>query len=130
MNRRITLITLLLLLSSHTLSAADLLQGMVPVSTTQLTPGKVERRVLKQSVSTPLFIVGDDALSHRWLSAKRDYLASIGAQGLVVNVKTKAGWQRFKRYDLTFYPVAGRDFAAAFGLRHYPALIERGELKQ
>ncbi|MEZ8633690.1 integrating conjugative element protein [Vibrio lentus] len=130
MNRRLTFITLLLLLSSHALSAADLLQGMVPVSTPQLTPGKVERRTLKQSVSTPLFIVGDDALSHRWLSAKRDYLASIGAQGLVVNVKTKAGWQRFKRYDLTLYPVAGRDFAAAFGLRHYPVLIERGELKQ
>ena len=130
MNHRLTLITLLLLLSSHTFSAADLLQGMVPVNTPQLTPGKVERRALNQSVSTPLFIVGDDALSHRWLNAKRDYLASIGAQGLVVNVETKAGWQRFKRYDLTLYPVTGRDFAAAFGLRHYPVLIERGELKQ
>lgn len=130
MNRRLTLITLLMLLSSHALSAADLLQGMVPVTTPQLTPGKVEGRTLKQSVSTPLFIVGDDALSHRWLSAKRDYLASIGAMGMVVNVQTKAGWQRFKRYHLTLYPVAGRDFATAFGLRHYPALIEHGELKQ
>ncbi|WP_299144453.1 DUF2859 domain-containing protein, partial [uncultured Vibrio sp.] len=68
----------LLLLSSQALSAADGLQGMVPVSTPQLTPGKVERRTLNQTVSTPLFIVGDDALSHRWLTAKRDYLASIG----------------------------------------------------
>uniref|UniRef100_UPI0026225B2B PFL_4695 family integrating conjugative element protein n=1 Tax=uncultured Vibrio sp. TaxID=114054 RepID=UPI0026225B2B len=78
----------------------------------------------------PLFIVGDDALSHRWLTAKRDYLASIGAIGLVVNVQRISGWQRLGRYELPLYPVSGRDFATAFGLRHYPVLIERGELKQ
>lgn len=130
MKRCLIIICGLLLLVNPPAQAADPMLSMLPVSTPMLTPGKVERKTLKQHVTTPLFIVGDDALSHRWLSEKRDYLARIGAKGMVVNVRTPAGWHRLTQYGLSVYPVSGNDFARAFGLSHYPVLIEGREVKQ
>ena len=124
------LLSLLLCPWAPSAMAADPLLQMMPVRTPELTPGKVISRTLTQSVNAPLFIVGDDALSHRWLKEKRAYLASIHATGVVVQVGNASGWARMKRYDLPMYPVQGRDFARAFHLQHYPVLIERNQIKQ
>lgn len=108
----------------------DPMLQMIPVRTPELTPGKVVSRTLPQTVSTPLFIVGDDALSHRWLKEKQTYLQRIHATGIVVQVANASGWARIKQYSLPMYPVQGRDFAKAFHLQHYPVLIERKQIKQ
>ena len=110
--------------------ASDPMLGMLPVHTPELSPGKVVRRSLNQVVSPPVFIVGDDPLSHRWLEAKRDYLVRIHAMGMVVNVRDKAGWHRLQRYGLPLYPVPGHDFAKAFEINHYPVLLEQHDIKQ
>lgn len=104
---------------------------MLPVSTPELKVGKVQTQALPKDVvlSQPLFIVGDDPFSHRWLEAKQDYLHRINAQGIVVN-SSKQGWLRLSRYALPLYPVQGGDFAKAFGLTHYPVLIEHRTIKQ
>ncbi|MFM2666643.1 integrating conjugative element protein [Vibrio mediterranei] len=119
-----------LLVMSATVWASDPFEQMLPVITPSLTPGEVTSRTLTQSVPLPLFIVGDDPLSHRWLLAKQDYLRKIGAKGMVVNVRTLAGWRRMQQYNLTLYPVQGDDFARAFGLSHYPVFIEKHVIKQ
>ncbi len=104
--------------------------AMLPVITPELKPGSVRSGATVNTVMQPLFIVGDDPLSHRWLSEKHAYLKKINATGMVVNVSGQAGWQRMKRYGLTVYPVYGGDFAKAFGLTHYPVLIEQQTIKQ
>ncbi len=110
--------------------AGDPLEQMLPVSTPTLSPGNVQARTLNQQVHQPLFIVGDDALSHQWLAQKRDYLAKVNATGIVVNVRSKANWRQLKRYNLTLYPVQGDDFANAFEITHYPVFIEGNQVKQ
>lgn len=126
----IWLLPLTLIVGVPTVFAGDPFVQMLPVATPEMSPGQVGRHTLSQEVNPPLFIVGDDALSHRWLSAKRDYLKRIHAVGMVVNVKDARGWQRMTQYGLTMYPVRGHDFAAAFHLNHYPVLIERHQVKQ
>ncbi len=71
--------------------AKDPLVQMLPVRTPGMSPGLVARKAITQSVGQPLFIVGDDARSHRWLRAKRDYLTRIHAVGVVVNVNDARG---------------------------------------
>ncbi|HBC3529393.1 TPA: integrating conjugative element protein [Vibrio parahaemolyticus] len=110
--------------------AKDPLVQMLPVRTPGMSPGQVARKAITQSVGQPLFIVGDDARSHRWLHAKRDYLARIHAVGVVVNVNDARGWLRMTQYGLTVYPVRGDDFAKAFGITHYPVLVEDHTIKQ
>lgn len=110
--------------------AQDPMSVMLPVITPELTPGKVLATKTPTYLCMPLFIVGDDELSHRWLKIRAPYLKSIHAVGMVVNVKTQAGLARMKSYGLTIYPVHGRDFARAFGLSHYPVLIKYKEIKQ
>lgn len=110
--------------------AKDPLVQMLPVRTPGMSPGQVARKAITQSVGQPLFIVGDDARSHQWLRAKRDYLARIHAVGVVVNVNDARGWLRMTQYGLTVYPVRGDDFAKAFGITHYPVLVEDHTVKQ
>jgi len=110
--------------------ARDPIEQMLPVSTPVLQPGKVVSYTLPQQVHQPLFIVGDDPLSHQWLEQKRDYLAKVNATGIVVNVRSITHWRQLKRYGLTLYPVQGRDFAHAFRLTHYPAFIDGNQVKQ
>lgn len=110
--------------------ARDPLVQMLPVRTPGMSPGQVARKAITQSVGQPLFIVGDDARSHQWLRAKRDYLARIHAVGVVVNVNDARGWLRMTQYGLTVYPVRGDDFAKAFGITHYPVLVEDHAIKQ
>jgi len=119
------------LLSMSTAYAQTPWLTMLPVTTPALKPGKVVTQPLPDEVmlTQPLFIVGDDAFSHRWLEAKQDYLRRINAQGIVVN-SSKQGGLRLSRYALPLYPVQGRDFAKAFGLTHYPVLIEHRTIKQ
>ncbi|HBC3949107.1 TPA: integrating conjugative element protein [Vibrio parahaemolyticus] len=110
--------------------AKDPLVQMLPVRTPGMSPGQVVRKAITQSVGQPLFIVGDDARSHQWMRAKRDYLARIHAVGVVVNVNDARGWLRMTQYGLTVYPVRGDDFAKAFGITHYPVLVEDHTVKQ
>ncbi|GIU42887.1 hypothetical protein TUM4438_10490 [Shewanella sairae] len=123
-----------LFFGSSTYASTNPYAQMLPVKTPQLTPGKIEFTNVNQSTSAqlprPLFIVGDDALSHRWLTHYEDKLKSINAIGIIVNVTTEQGLNRFKQYSLQIYPVQGHDFAKTFSLKHYPVLIHDGRLTQ
>ncbi len=130
LKRTLSVVGLLCLCSMA--NAKDVFESMLPVKTPELTPGAVAKKTLQNSTSLtqPLFIVGDDPMSHRWLTAKQGYLRKINASGIVVNVTSKTGWNRMKQYGLTLYPVRGGDFAKAFELTHYPVLIENNTVKQ
>lgn len=121
---------LLFLLSNTAVANHDPLTQMLPVITPELSPGKVTNKRISQQVNKPFFIVGDDPLSHQWLKLRLNHLRSIKAVGIVVNVKTDAGFYRMKSYGLPMYPVRGGDFASTFELTHYPVLIAEGEVKQ
>ncbi|MBL5862111.1 integrating conjugative element protein [Serratia fonticola] len=98
---------------------------MLPVRSTLLTPGTVTPRAIQAPGLSPLFIVGDDPLSHAWLKQHRERLRAIHATGLVVQIDSLAALEALRRIapELTLAPVSGDELAQRLGLRHYPALI-------
>lgn len=104
----------------------------LPVSTPELTPGKVEDRTLNLAGMRPLFLIGDDDLSRRWLAMRRDALVQLNAVGLVVNVASEAALNDLKKHadGLELLPVSGSDLAKRLGLSHYPLLLTEKGLEQ
>lgn len=99
------------------------------VRTPELSPGRQAARALDLLGMPPIFIIGDDELSRRWLVSRRDRLRQDNAIGYVVNVATETAWQELQALagGLTLLPVSGSDLAARLRFSHYPVLIsERG----
>lgn len=105
---------------------------MLPVRSPSLTPGTVTRRVIQAPGLQPLFLVGDDDRSHRWLRQRVDTLRELGAVGLVVNVESQAALDALRRLapGLILSPVAADDLAGRLGIRHYPVLITATGIEQ
>ena len=49
---------------------------MLPVRLTQLSPGEVQRRVIRRRDLTALFLIGDDERSRAWLRQRQAALQS------------------------------------------------------
>lgn len=98
---------------------------LLPVVTHSMTPGSVSPRALSLPGMTPLFLVGDDPHSRRWLIDNRQRLVRLHAAGLVVNVKTMEGLQALRRLapGLTLIPASADDIARRLSLSHYPVLL-------
>lgn len=113
-------------------SAPEITMTALPVTTPELTPGKVESKALSLSGMRPMFLIGDDELSRRWLSLRRDILVQLNAVGLVVNVASEAALNDLKKHaeGLDLVPVSGSDLAKRLGLTHYPVLLTEKGLEQ
>ncbi|WMY72490.1 integrating conjugative element protein [Buttiauxella selenatireducens] len=113
-------------------SPKPLAQAVFPVTSTRLHPGAVASRKIDLPGMTPLFLIGDDARSVRWLKAQQHTLLSLGATGLVVNVASQARFNRLQQQTegLTLLPVSGDDLAVRLQLDTYPVLITDHGLSQ
>lgn len=113
-------------------NAADAEAAMLPVRSTQLSPGEVQRRVIRAPGLTALFLIGDDERSRAWLRQRQAALRELQAVGLVVNVESMAALTALRRLapGLTLSPASGDDLAQRLGLRHYPVLITATGVEQ
>jgi integrating conjugative element protein (TIGR03765 family) len=71
----------------------------LPVRSASMRPGRIEtarRLAPAAALGAPMFIVGDDPLSRRWLTANRERLQRAGASGLVVDVATLGRFQALR----------------------------------
>jgi len=105
---------------------------MLPVRSTKLTPGKVNRRAIEAQGLRPFFIIGDDKISADWLRRHAASLRERGAIGLVVNVETVQALNHLRTLapDIPLSPVSADDLAKRLGLVHYPALITATGIEQ
>ncbi len=105
---------------------------MLPVRSTLLTPGAVERRVIEAPGLNPLFLVGDDERSRTWLRQHTERLRRLNAVGLVVNVESQTALDAMRRLGpgLVLSPVAADDLARRLGIRHYPVLVTATGIEQ
>jgi len=105
---------------------------MLPVRSTKLTPGKVNRRAIEAPGLRPFFIIGDDKVSADWLRRHAASLRERGAVGLVVNVETLQALNHLRTLapDVPLSPVPADDLAERLGLQHYPALITATGIEQ
>ncbi|REF26437.1 integrating conjugative element protein (TIGR03765 family) [Xenorhabdus cabanillasii] len=105
---------------------------MLPVSTPELSPGKVASRSLQLPGIGALFLIGDDPDSRQWLSQYAATLMKLNAVGLVVNVREMAGLQALRALapGLLLSPASGTELARRLQLQHYPVLITDTQLAQ
>lgn len=104
-----------------------------PVTTEKLSPGPVEPKpVALPPGFRPLFIIGDDELSRRWLSMHRERLLNMRAAGIVAQVESEAGFERlqgeYPKLRLMALPADG--IAAHLPVKHYPVLITADGVSQ
>jgi len=104
------------------------LQQQVTVRSPSLTPGMQPRIAVGDAgtyLPRPVFLVGADELSLRWLTEHRIRLSTLGAVGLVVEAEGMTDVLKVKRVagDLPLAAGSGEMLAEQFGLRHYPVLI-------
>jgi len=113
------------------LGAAELRQ-LLPITSLQLTPGPVARQKMARPFTAPMFLIGSDPLSVRWLLQHRARLAKLGAVGLIVEVPDEAALQRIIALaaGLTLLPASGSDLAETLDLTHYPVLITQDGIEQ
>ncbi len=113
------------------LGAAELRQ-LLPITSPRLTPGPVARQKIARPFTAPMFLIGSDALSARWLLQHRARLAKLGAVGLIVEVPDEAALQRIIELaaGLTLLPASGSDLAETLNLTHYPVLITQDGIEQ
>ncbi|EBA8598821.1 integrating conjugative element protein [Salmonella enterica] len=108
------------------------ISDMLPVSTPEMSAGKVVSRELNLTGMTPVFLVGDDALSREWLALRRDELKRRHAIGLVVNVSDKAALAELQQLipGVTLLPASASEIARRLQLSYYPVLITSTGLAQ
>lgn len=115
-------------------------EDLLPVRTPEMSPGVVPARVLdlpgahQQNAigSRPLFLIGADSLSQRWLAQHRTQLKELDAIGMLVQAGTAEDLRTIARIadGLHIMPASGTEIARLYGLKHYPVLIWRGRIEQ
>jgi integrating conjugative element protein (TIGR03765 family) len=108
------------------------LTWVLPVHSARLSPGAVSQRTLKLPGFSPLFLVGQDAVSLEWLAQHAQRLQELGASGLAVEVADAQALRRIQASapGLEIWPVSGDDIAERLELQHYPVLITPTGLEQ
>jgi integrating conjugative element protein (TIGR03765 family) len=103
------------------------LKHYLPIRSPSLTPGPAEARRLTTRFLQPLFLVGSDPESLRWLAANRERLTQLHAVGMLVQAETMAEVQAVTAVaqGLPLLPASGEAFAAELRIPHYPVLITR-----
>jgi integrating conjugative element protein (TIGR03765 family) len=106
---------------------------LYPVVTPELSPNTVTPRATHYpQLQQPLFVVGYDALSIRWLKIVHTTLLQHQAVGLVVNVDTAQQFAAIQAAvpGLEMYPGSGSQLAKEIDLHHYPVLISTTRIEQ
>jgi len=105
---------------------------ILPVSSSQLSPGQITPRPLKMPGLQPFFLVGDDSQSLAWLHQHAAKLGEMGAAGLAVEVADIKALARIRAAapGITILPVNGNDIATRLQIEHYPVLVTATSLEQ
>lgn len=101
---------------------------LYPVKSSAL-PGKVEKRKCVY-LDHPIFVVGSDTLSKKWLIKNSEYLHEINAYGLITNIRIYENKKKMQEIFGGFFIPANNDTIKALGVDTYPVLIQNGECQQ
>lgn len=105
---------------------------LLPIVSHFMTPGHVEARQFSLPGMLPIFLIGDDDISHKWLSENRIKLQQMHATGMVVHISDMAALERLRNIasPLPLIPVSADDLAQRLHLQHYPVIIDHQGLYQ
>lgn len=108
-----------------------LVNSHFPVVTTSMSVGRVTedeaRDVRYQMAMTPMFIIGYDPVSIKWLTSNKELLKEKKAIGLVVNIQTKEQMEELQSIvgdGVLMQPTPGDRLAEHIKIRHYPFYMD------
>lgn len=115
-------------------------EDLLPIKTPEMSPGPVTARVLdtpgtaplNATATRPLFLIGSDPISRRWLAQHRVQLKELGAVGMLVQADTREDLQAVSQVadGLRIMPASGTEIGRLYALKHYPVMIWRGRIEQ
>lgn len=105
--------------------------AVYPVRSPSLRLGQVAERsrigaeMSRRVGMRPVFLIGDDPASHRWLAGNKEALAQMGATGVLVQVENRARFEAVAAIapDLPIFAASGEPFAEELGIDAYPVLV-------
>tara|TARA_B110000503_G_scaffold143111_1_gene242625 strand:- start:1268 stop:1831 length:564 start_codon:yes stop_codon:yes gene_type:complete len=116
------------------------INNLLPIRSPEMIPGtitssKASRQALNRLTlgnARPFFLVGSDALSQRWLIARRGELLRLGAVGMLIQAETEADVRRISALaqSLSITLGSATDIAKALGVDRYPVLISTNGIEQ
>ena len=116
------------------------LRNLLPVRSPGLTVGDIAGSALRPEVLAllaqgnprPLYLIGSDATSLRWLVSHRDVLEDLGAVGMLIQAETETDVRRVAEVaqGLSITLGSGSDLAAALAIDRYPVLITPDGIRQ
>lgn len=103
------------------------------VSTPEMTVGKVQQRKINfPLLPAPIFMIGTDKTSQKWLSNNKTALINMAAVGMIINTRSEKDTLETLKLatGLTVSTASATTFANQFKLRHYPVLISKTAIQQ
>lgn len=104
----------------------------LPVHSNRLSPSEFASYPVDYPTLQPFIIIGNDALSIKWLKARANDLETIpGLVGVVVNIDDANQLNTLKTLtNIPLYAMPGDELAERFDITHYPALITHQSVEQ
>lgn len=101
-------------------------------SSKRLSPGIVKPRSINlKEILHPIYIVGTDKNSIKWLKQYRSRLEAIHAIGVVVNAPNYKAYEKVRGIAMgPLLPLNADSLARRFQLHHYPVLITKKRIEQ
>lgn len=105
---------------------------LLPIRSPGLSPGVLQTRAISLPLTRPVFLIGADAGSLRWLTDHHQQLVDIGAIGMLVQADTLDDLAAVAAAadGLSILPASASDIAAALQISAYPVLISRDRIEQ
>ena len=105
--------------------------ALLPIRSPGLAPGIEPARAISLPLTRPVFLVGADAASLRWLTDHHQQLVDSGAVGMLVQAESIDHLTAVAAlaHGLSILPASAADIAAALKIVHYPVLITRNRIE-
>ena len=119
------------LFTEESLKLQESLDARLPVKS-KTTVGIVSRhKVTFSGFSSPIFIIGDDPVSRQWLNDHAKQLRELHALGFITNIESPEALQEIQTvHDLPLLPANVDDLMILLDARHYPLMMNEGDVWQ
>lgn len=118
-------------ITQESLKLQEMIDLRLPAKSTA-TAGPVNRHKIESiGFSYSLFIIGDDPLSHKWLTEHAVELKKIQAIGFVTNIESNKAYEALQEMaGVSLLPANVDDLLAVLKADHYPLIAHQGEVWQ
>lgn len=114
-------------------AAPEVKVEQTPPRTPSMSVGKVKTRKIKTPMlPMPIFLIGTDSVSLKWLQTNKAVLMKMNAVGMIINSKSHNDTAKTLKLGdgLQMTAVSAQGLSRQFQMKHYPVLITKNKISQ